>query len=79
MCLSAFSVKYMCQNEKFLTYTATTITVLREMSHQMHDSGESLDVSVFHTVTMTSPSVCQSHDSSVCQPKHDSTWNCVCQ
>ena len=44
----------------------------------MCDSGESLDVSIYHTIsTMTSPSICQSHDSSVCQPKHDSTWNSV--
>ena len=49
-----------------------------EMSHHMHDSGESLDVSVCHTISnMTSPSICQSHDSSVCQPKHDSTWNSI--
>ena len=45
----------------------------------MHDSGESLDDSVYHTITnMTSPSVCESHDLSVCQPKHDSTWSSVC-
>ena len=43
----------------------------------MHDSGEFQDVSVCQTVsTMTSPSICQSHDSSVCQPKHD-TWNSI--
>ena len=46
-----------------------------EMSHHMHDSGESPDVSVCHTISyMTSPSVCQLHDSSVCQPNHESTW-----
>ena len=33
----------------------------------MHDSGDSLDVSVCHTVVMTSLSICQLHDSSVCQ------------
>ena len=37
-----------------------------------------LDVSICHTIsTMTSPSICQLHDSSVCQPKCDSTWNSV--
>ena len=48
-----------------------------EMSHHMNDSGESLDVSVCHTVNMTSLSVCQLHDLSICQPNHDSTWNSV--
>ena len=44
----------------------------------MCDSGESPDVSVCHTVsTMTSPSVCQSHDLSVCQTRHDFTWKSV--
>ena len=44
----------------------------------MHDSIESPDLSISHTVsTMTSPSICQSHDSSVCEPKHDSTWNSI--
>ena len=44
----------------------------------MHDSGDSPDVSICHTVnTMTTLSLCQSHDSSVCQLKHDSTWNSV--
>ena len=47
-------------------------------SHHMHDSGESQDVSVCHTITMTSPSICQLHDSSVCPPKCDSTWNSIC-
>ena len=46
-------------------------------SHHMHDSGESQDVSVCHTINTTSPSVCQLHDSSVRQPKHDSTWNSI--
>ena len=50
-----------------------------EMSHHMHDSGESQDVSVCHTINMTSLSICQLHDSSVCQHKCDSTWNCVHQ
>ena len=41
----------------------------------MHDLDESPDVSICHTAcSMTSPSLCQSHDSSVCQPKCDSTW-----
>ena len=44
----------------------------------MHDSGESPDVSICHTVsTMTSSSICQLHDSSVCQSKHDSTWKSI--
>ena len=45
----------------------------------MHDSGESQDVSVCHrnTINMTSPFLCRSHDSSVCQSKCDSTWNSV--
>ena len=43
----------------------------------MNVSGESLDVSVCHTVNMTSLSVCQLHDLSVCQSNHDSTWNSV--
>ena len=38
----------------------------------MHDSGESLDVSICYTISnMTSPSISQSHDLSVCQPKTD--------
>ena len=46
----------------------------------MCDSGKSLDVSVCHTIiNMTSPSICQSHDLSVCQPKCDSTWNSIHQ
>ena len=36
----------------------------------MCDSGESLDVSVCYTINMTSPSVCQLLESSVCQPQH---------
>ena len=49
-----------------------------EMLHHMPDSGESLHVSVRHTINnMTSPSICQSHDLSVCQPKCDSTWNSI--
>ena len=48
------------------------------MSHHMCDSGESPDVPICHTVSsMTSPSVCQSHDSSVCQSKCDSTWKSI--
>ena len=43
----------------------------------MCDSGESLDVSVCHTVNMTSPSICQPHDLPVYQPKCDSTWNSI--
>ena len=43
----------------------------------MCDSGESPDVSICHTVNTMSPSVCQSHDSSVCQPKCDSTRSSV--
>ena len=50
------------------------------LHHNMHDSGESPDGSVCHTVsTTTSPSVCKSYDSSVCQLKSDSTWNSICQ
>ena len=46
----------------------------------MHDSGESEDVSICHTIsTMTSPSVCHLHDLSVCQLKHDSTWKPIHQ
>ena len=45
----------------------------------MHDSGESQDVSVCHTINMTSLSIYQLHDSSVCQHKCDSTWNSVHQ
>ena len=41
----------------------------------MYDSGESLDVFVCHTINTTSLSICHSHDSSVCHPKCDSTWN----
>ena len=45
----------------------------------MHDSGESPDVSMCHTAScMTSLSVCQLHDSPVCQPNCDSTWKAVC-
>ena len=41
-----------------------------EELHHMHGSD---DVFICHTVsTMTSLSVCQSHDSFICQPKHDS-------
>ena len=48
------------------------------MSHHFHDSGESLDVSICHTISnMTSPSICQSHDLSVCELKHDSIWNSI--
>ena len=40
------------------------------MSHHIHHSGESLDLSVCHTISnMTSQSACQLHDSSVCQPQ----------
>ena len=50
------------------------------MSHHIHDSGESQDVSVCHTISnVTSLSVCQLHDSSVCQSKPDSSWNSVHQ
>ena len=45
----------------------------------MHDSCESLDVSVCHTIrNMTSPSICQFHDLSVYEPKHDLTWYSIC-
>ena len=45
----------------------------------MHDSSKSPDVSVCHTInSRTSPSICQSHDSSVSQPKCDSTWKSIC-
>ena len=37
-----------------------------EMSHHMHDPGESRHSSVHQTVNMTSLSICQSHNSSVC-------------
>ena len=41
----------------------------------MCDSGKSPDVSICHTVSnMASLSICQLHDLSVCQPKHDSIW-----
>ena len=44
----------------------------------MHDSGESPDVSICHTVSnMTSGSICQSHVLSVSQPTCDSTWKSV--
>ena len=44
----------------------------------MCDSDESPDVSVCHIIsTMTSPSKCQSHDSSVSQAKCDSTWKSI--
>ena len=44
----------------------------------MHDLGESPYVSVCHTISdMTSPSICQLHDSSVCQPNSHSTWNSI--
>ena len=49
-----------------------------EMLHHMHDSGNSPDVTICHIISnMTSLSMCQSYDSSVCQPKHDSTWNSI--
>ena len=67
----------MCNTEYFLTYTTTTTTVLRGDVTSHDDSGDSLDVSVCHAINMTSPCICQSHDLSVCQPKHDSTWNFV--
>ena len=45
----------------------------------MCDSGESPDVSVCDTISsMKSPSVCQSHDSSVRQSIHNSTWKSAC-
>ena len=34
-------------------------------------------MSVCHAINMTSLSICQLHDSSVCQPKHNSTWNSI--
>ena len=44
----------------------------------MHDSDESPDMSNCHTIsTMTSLSMHQSHDSSVCEPKCDSTRNYI--
>ena len=36
-----------------------------EMSHHMHDSGESNNPSVCHTFNMTSPSICHSRQTSV--------------
>ena len=49
-----------------------------EVLYHMHDSGESPDVSICHTVSsMNSPSACQSHDSSVSQPSCDSIWKSV--
>ena len=47
--------------------------------HHMHDSGESLDVSVCHTVNTTSLPVCQLHELSVCQPECDSIVSSICQ
>ena len=37
-----------------------------EMLHHMCDSGESIHSSVCHTIYMTNPLICQSHDSCVC-------------
>ena len=63
--------QYVCKTQYFLTYTTNTTFVLREMVHHMCDSGESLDISVCLTISnMTSPSVCQLHDLSVCQPSN---------
>ena len=49
-----------------------------EVSHHMHDSGESPDVSICYTTSsMNSLSLCQSHDSSVSQSSHNSNWKFV--
>ena len=49
-----------------------------EMSHHVCESGKFPDVTVCHTISnMSSPSRCQWHDSSVCQPKGDSTWKSI--
>ena len=37
-----------------------------EISHHMHDSGESVGSSCCHTINTTSPSICQLPESSVC-------------
>ena len=49
-----------------------------EVSHHMHDSGESNDSSICHTTHKTCPSVCQLHQPSVC---HTTNMMCpsVCQ
>ena len=44
----------------------------------MCDSGESPGVSVCHTFrSMNCPSICQFHDSFVCQSIHSSTWKYI--
>ena len=46
------------KTKEFPTYTTTTTVLMGQ--HHMHDSGESLDVSVCHTISnMTSTSICQ--------------------
>ena len=68
----------MCATLKIFLPTLLPPLYSGEMSHHMHDSGESPDVSICHTISnMTSLSICQLHDSSVCQPKCDSTWNSI--
>ena len=49
----------MFETKTFLTYSITTTCVLGEVSHHMHESGESDDMSVCHTTNKTCPSVCQ--------------------
>ena len=67
-----------CKTKYFQPTLLSTPLYSGEMLHHMCDSGESPDVSVCRTIsTMTSPSVCQSHDLSVFQSEHESTWNSI--
>ena len=50
-----------------------TPVYLGEVSHHMHDSGESNDSSICHTTHKTCSSVCQLHQPSVCH-----TTNMMC-
>ena len=55
----------MSMKPKFPTYLLPPLAYSGEVSHHMCDSGESNDMSVCHTIKMTSQSVCLSHHSSV--------------
>ena len=55
-----------CVKLKIFQPTLLPLLYSGEMSHHMHDSGESQDLSFCHSVNTTSLSVCLSHISSVC-------------
>ena len=76
--VSCLIVAFVIARSMSLSCYSSAKTRIRPVKlYHMHDSGESLDVSVCHTVNTTSPSACQSHDLFVCQPKCDSSWNSI--